>query len=547
VSAAIEALEPGDLHDLFGRLRAAFEEHRDEIDALNVFPVPDGDTGTNLFLTVRAALGSGDSADDERLPDALARGATLGARGNSGVIFSQVVRALSDVLTDRGHLDHEGLVEALVRGRDRAYEAVARPVEGTMLTAIRVAAETAHEVVHEDGVNGLGHVSAVVRVAVSGAVQRTTDQLDVLRDAGVVDAGARGFEVFCDVLDRFVRGDDAPTPVPAGPVVRREGPVAEREAGSLEFRYEVQYLLDAPADEQAALRAQLDRIGDSVVVVDAGDVLSVHVHTNDIGAAIEAGLEHGRPSRIEVTSFADQISQHGETEEPDQPDQPAEPPPSGCVAVLPGESLRSLAREHGAVALAGAAGSLPSVADLLNAIGEVEGQTVLVLPGHRNAVPTAHQAAEVSAAEGGRRIVVVDDATSPPRIIAALAVWDREQEPDEVAALMGEAAADVTSGEVVAAVRDADTPAGPVREGQWLAVRDGTVVGVHDDVLDTLEQLARACGCAEAEIVTLIVGDGVDSQERERAVEVVDTLAEIGDVEVVEGGQRPARYHLGIE
>lgn len=557
MSEAIDAIGAADLRDLLGRLREALGEHREELDALNVFPVPDGDTGTNLLMTLRSALEAAEECEaDRQVPRALARGATLGARGNSGVIFSQVVRAFADVVEEAGAIDREGLVEALARSRDRAYDAVARPVEGTILTAIAVAAETADDLAAADPPQ-LGHLTAGVRTSVSGAVQRTTDQLEALREAGVVDAGARGFELFCDVLDRFVRGerdlDEGEVPVRA--LERRDGPIAERESGSSDYRYEVQYLLDARADAAEDLREALTSIGDSVVVVDAGDVLSVHVHTSDIGAAIELALERGRPSRIEVTAFAD-----AGCEQDDGPRAPADDPEGtdegahragagagGCVAGLPGPALRGLADQQGVPTYLATSGELPSVAEVLNTIGEAEGEAVIVLPGHPNVVPTARQAAEVSEAEGGRPIHVVDRATSPPRVLAALAVWDPAQSVDELVELMAEAATAVASGEVVAAVRDADTPAGGVRTGQWLAVHDGEVVAVEDDPVRALETLARACGCDSAEIVTLLVGDEVDDDERRRAEEVVGGLADGGELDVVDGGHRPVRYYLGAE
>lgn len=534
-----------DLPELFERVRDAFAAHRHEIDELNVFPVPDGDTGTNLLLTIRSALDEarGPDGDGDPSPGALVRGAVMSARGNSGVILSQVLRGLIETLEERGPLGCQGLAVALERSEERAYAAVADPVEGTMLTAIRAAATRAREVRGADG--GLGQMSREVLEAVGEAVRRTPEQLEVLRDAGVVDAGARGFEVFWEALHHLVTG--APPRERGEPpaLVRREGPVADREQGSLEFRYEVQYVLDASEEHAPELRERLEALGDSVVVSGQEDVLNVHVHTNDIGGAIEEGLEFGRPSRIEVTSFADQISAHGETGE----DPPADEVPAaiGCVAVLPGEGLRTLAEEHGVVTADGAAGDLPSVAVLLERIGRARGERVIVLPGHPNIVPTAHQAADVSTAEGGRRIVVLDAADAPPRVLAALAVWDPDGDVDDVAAVMNDAAAAGATAEVVAAVRDAETPVGAIREGQYLGLVGGEVVAVDDGPLEVLVAALERCGAEEAEIITLIVGAGVDDDERGAAEEAVRRATPGVDVEVIDGGQRPARYHLGIE
>lgn len=432
-----------------------------------------------------------------------------------------------------------------------------------MLTAIRVASETAAEL---DDDAGLEVVAAAVLDAVRGAVDATTHQLEALRDAGVVDAGALGFQCLCEALYGLIHGtvvasaDDLGPP----PVVRRAGPTASREAGSLEYRFEVQYLLSAGEDAVAPLKEQLRRIGDSVVVTSAEDLLNVHVHTNDIGPAIEAGLAHGRPWRIQVTSFVDQIAER-QRSGPEAPGRGSSGegrgrdatagrsgddgavPSLACVCVLPGEGLRDLATEIGCVVVPGAAGSLPSVADVLNAIGETHGDSVVVLPGHPNAVPTSEQAAKVSAAEGGRPISVVAEADAPTRVIAALAVWDAEGELDAVLSSMAGAAAAGDAGEVVSAVRDAETPVGTVRSGQMLAVHDGQVIAVRDDAVDALRVLADACAVGSAEIVTLVVGADVGADERDRAVGALEASTEGAELQVIDGEQRPVRYFLGVE
>lgn len=543
----VDRVSADHLPELFERVRDAFAAHRREIDDLNVFPVPDGDTGTNLLLTVRSALDEARDPPEEDAvalsPRALARGVVRSARGNSGVILSQVLRGLIETIEERGPIGCGGLVVALERAEEHAYAAVAEPVEGTMLTAVRVAADRASEA--EGHAAGLPELSQHVLDAIRAAVRRTTQQLDVLRDAGVVDAGARGFEVFWEAFHHLVTGRPPPEVDEPPVLIPRDGPVADREGGSLEFRYEVQYLLDATEDDAPHLRDQLGTLGDSVVVSGQADLLNVHVHTNDIGGAIEAGLAFGRPSRIQVTSFVDQIASHG------QPDghgaAGSEAPAIGCVAVLPGPGLRMLAEEHGIVTADGAAGDLPSVATLLEQIGRARGDQVIVLPGHPNIVPMAHQAADVSSAEGGRPIVVLDDADAPPRVLAALAVWDPEGDVDEIAAAMNDAAAAGVTGEVVAAVRDAGTPLGRVREGQYLGLKGREVVAIDDDPVAALEATLDRCGARDAEIVILVVGAEVDAAERAGAEEAVRAAAPDVEVEVIDGGQRPARYHLGVE
>ncbi|HEX2029588.1 MAG TPA: DAK2 domain-containing protein, partial [Nitriliruptorales bacterium] len=444
----------------------------------------------------------------------------------------------------RGELGAPDLCAALRRARALAYAAVADPVEGTMLTAIRAAAEGA------DGARPGTAPDLTRRVldAVHRAVVGTTQQLEALRVAGVVDAGARGFEVFCQVLHGLVSGeateDAARFPPPH--VDRRGRAVDVREGGSLEYRFEVQYVLAAPEDDAPLLRQRLERLGDSVVVVGSGELLNVHVHTNQVGAAIEEGLLLGRPSRIQVTYLAEQIAERERTRRVDG--DADRTPTVGCVTVLPGDGLSALAQAHGATVVTGRAGDLPSVADLLNAVGAVRTERVVLLPGHRNVVPTARQAARVSEEELGRRVDVVEPADSPPAVLAALSVLDATApDADAAVAAMADAASGVTAGEVVAAVRPADTPIGVVRRGQYLAVAAGEVVAASDDPLEALHRAAEACGVADAEIVVLLVGAGVDEAERERAAALLADLTREAELEVLDAGQRPARYLLGVE
>ncbi|GGI06436.1 DAK2 domain-containing protein [Egicoccus halophilus] len=547
-------LAAAELPALLERVHAALAQRRQAIDDLNVFPVPDGDTGTNMTLTVSSGLEALRAAADARPRDqaaAVVRGAVRGARGNSGVILSQVVRAIVEVVGGERDVGAEHYARALERARSLAYEAVAEPVEGTILTVIGQAAGAARRAV-EAGAD-LVRTSAEVVAATTEAVERTREQLAVLRDAGVVDAGARGFEVLVAAVHGHLTGQDPPLVAEAS-ADRPDHTTCER---SYAYAFEVQYLLDTDTDTDTdadtdadadtdtdaddvvarTLRARLERLGDSVVVVAAGGLLNVHVHTDDVGAAIEAGLDHGRPSDIAVTHFGDQIAAN----------RAARPRPAlGAVAVLHGDGLSALARRTGAVVVAGRAGDLPSVAEVLDAVAAVDAARVVVLPGHRNAVAAARQAAGVAAAEGGRRLDVVEAACSPPAVLAALAVLDPTGPPDRVLADLYAAADAVRAGEVVDAVRDADTPIGVVRAGQALAVVDGQVVAVADDPLVALEAVCRGLAVGAAEVVTLLVGDGVDGEVRRRAVSVVASAAD-GELEVIDAGQRPARFWVGVE
>ncbi|HEX9889006.1 MAG TPA: DAK2 domain-containing protein [Nitriliruptorales bacterium] len=543
--APAEPLTAARVGALLGRVHHAFARHRDEIDELNVFPVPDGDTGSNLVLTARAAVDALGEGADEGAVQAMVRGGIMGARGNSGVILSQVLRALGEAVDDRDLDPLATYVRALRRGCELAYEAVAEPVEGTMLTAIRVGAECG-EAARADT---LDELSAQVVAAVSEAVQGTRLQLEANREAGVVDAGARGFEVFLQAVHDHLT--DAPDPGDAPPplVARDRNRRAEREDGSLEYRYEVQYLLQADEAHAAELRQRLARLGDSVVVVGAGDLMNVHVHTNRIGETIEAGVAFGQPARIEVTGFADEIAEReARATAAHAPGQRAPRRPVAPVVVLDGAGLTELAEELGATVVPGTSGQLPTVADLLDAIAHTDGERIAILPGHRNVVPTANLASGVAAAEAGRDLVVIDEADSPAAALAALAVCDPAGDVEATIAGMRHAAEACRCGEVVGAVRDADTPAGRVRRGQALAVVAGQVTAAFDDPVDAVAAVARVLASDGTEVVTLIVGADVDAAERDRAEAAVrEVLGAAAELDVIDGGQAPQRYHLGAE
>lgn len=534
-----------DLPALLRSMAAALSQAREEVDHLNVYPVPDGDTGTNLHATVQSALESVEAleaphAADADLAMAAARGALRGAAGNSGVIFSQVVRAFAEHLAERA-LTSGRLAGVLERACQLAYDAIAQPVAGTILTAMDAAAEAA------GGCESSADLATSLRQvmdAVGDAVAATRDMLEENRRGGVVDAGARGFEVALDGTLAFMEGR-AFAPAAPPPVRRAANGVVTRESGSLTYAHEVQYLLEAPDDVAQPLRETLSSLGDSVVVVACGGLLNVHVHTNDVDGAVEAGAAHGPPSRVVVTSFDDQIAGPDPCGGEIAPDEAVSARHTvGYLAVVPGPGLAQLVRDMGAVAVDGAAGALPTVATVLNAVGTVDADQVVLLPGHPHVVATMHQASEVSVVERGRALAVLDDAASVPTVLAVLAVASTDELDLES---LADTARHVAAGEVVAAVRDAETPLGPVREGQWMGLVDGRVVVVTDDVVVATTTVATTAATDDIEIVTLIAGGDVDERERTQVVEAVTRCLPPTEVEVVAGGQRPVRWIVGAE
>ncbi|HEX6920243.1 MAG TPA: DAK2 domain-containing protein [Actinomycetes bacterium] len=515
--------------------KAALGEAREEIDSLNVYPVPDGDTGTNLYLTVEAAVEALSEVEADAGPGevlaALAEGTLLGARGNSGVILSQMVRGLSEALGDE-EVDADALGRALTLASEAAYAAVAEPVEGTMLTVARAAAEAACDAAGQDG---LAHVVTVAAQRAREALARTPEQLEVLRRAGVVDAGGRGVCVLLDALEGVVTGQvHHPTPeerrAESGPVhhphidIARDGPA-----------YEVMYLLDAPAAAIPSLRETLGPLGDSLVVVGGEPTWNVHVHVDDVGAAIEAGVEAGRPHRIRVTSFRDAALQQDQ----------ASPQGRGVVSVVAGQGLGALFEAAGATVVPGGPGRRASTAELLEGVRRARTRDVIVLPNDADSLAVA-EAAAAAARDEGLRVAVIPTRASV-QAIAALAVHDPERRFEDDVVHMTAAAGHCRHGGVTVASRQAVTMAGVCREGDVLGIIEGDFAVIGDDaVAVACTVLDRMLGSG-GELVTFVTGADADGALAPALVEHLHRTRPEVDTVVYEGGQPRYPLLLGVE
>ncbi|HYG91938.1 MAG TPA: DAK2 domain-containing protein [Nocardioides sp.] len=523
----------------------ALAEAREEIDALNVYPVPDGDTGTNMYLTIAAAR----DALRETLPAplkaalaAFARGALLGARGNSGVILSEMIGALARRLAGATPEDRyaEVMAEALHDATEASYAAVGEPVEGTMLTVLRSAAEAARERAKDPAARSRD-VFTAASAAAREALLHTPEQLEVLARAGVVDAGGRGVCVILDAAETALTGR-RPVPVKA-PLGQHAIPIpqlAHDGAGDLSGdgpAYEVMYLLDTADGEVPHLRARLGELGDSVVVVGGDGLWNVHVHTDDVGAAIEAALAIGRPHRIRVTHFAEQAAQSGGGER--------HPPTAGrrVIAVSAGPGLAELFREAGAEVVEAGSGRRPSTGDLLEAITACGAAEVVVLPNDRDTVRAARMAASTAEADHGARglRVAVIPTHAQVQGLAALAVHEPGRVFDQDVLEMTATARHVRDGAVTVAARTAMTSAGPCEEGDALGVIAGDFVVVGGDLGPVATVVLDRLLAPGGELVTLVSGsDGGDLAAR--AASWVEEHHPHVDVVVYDGGQE--RYPL---
>jgi DAK2 domain fusion protein YloV len=512
--------------------------HRPELDGINVFPVADADTGTNLLLTMRAAVDAAEAAaEPDGIVKALARGALLGACGNSGVILSQVLRGLAEAVAAAGACpaaDVGGeraaavLADALSRGVALASAALTDPREGTALTVLAAAADAA-----EAAADALVAAATAAADAAAVALRATTAQLPELGRAGVVDAGGMGVYLLLDALVGVVT-DRPPAPPPRPGVRDPSTLIAARETGSTAYDYEVMYLLDTSADAVDGLRAQLAELGDSVAVVgDGRDLWHVHLHCNDIGAAVEAGVAAGRPHRITVVRFADQPAPGRFVRE------------RAVLMIVVGGEVGRLARDAGAAVLERPPGAAVGEAEIVAALTGTQAHNVVLLPGDPKLVAVAERAAATVRRDG--QDVLVMPTASVLQSLSALAVHDPARRSGEDVVAMAEAAAGTRVAALVVAETEALTWAGRCEPGDVLGIADGEVVLIAPDLPVGALWLAHRMLLGGGEIVTALLGAGTEPALAEGlAADLRRSHPEV-DVVVHRGGHTDYPLVLGVE
>jgi fatty acid kinase len=545
--------------------RAALAARRTEIDDLNVFPVPDGDTGTNLYLTFDGAIDDVVAAHEAEgvLGEAslvqecrsLRRAILLSARGNSGVIAGQIVRGLCDEVLehDAEAVDAPLLAACFERGATAARAAVAHPQEGTILTVADAAAAAARRAADHGG--DLARVCSAAVEAAREALARTPEQLPALARAGVVDAGGAGCVLMLESFHRVITGSWTGTDeglLSAGPTLRRREEWRTSGAGARSAdsgpdpldddapsspegpAFEVMYLLTGTtADAVATLTGTLDGLGDSLLVVGGPDLWNVHVHVDDAGAAVEAGITAGRPERIRITHLHSQVAAREETGA------------VGVVACAPGPGVAGLLREAGAVVVESAPGRRASARHLLEAAHSTGANAVVILPGDPDTSMAAAAAAEAASDEGIDAHVV--PARTTVQVLAALAVLDPARSLHANVVSMTSAAGATRHGAVTVATKEALTWAGVCHPGDVLGIVDGDVALLGTDVTGTAQEVLRRLLSAGGELVTLVVGSDAEPGLAERTS--AGLMRERPDLEVVvvDGGQPVYPLLIGVE
>ena len=525
----------------------ALEDHKESINRLNVYPVPDGDTGTNMFLTVGSVLEEMKAVafdDRDAVCAALSHGSLMGARGNSGVILSQVLRGMSACFAQADAIDGDVLASALTEASVAADGAVMKPVEGTILTVVREVARAARDAAETSAI-----LKVVEEALTEGeaALERTPEQLIVLREAGVVDAGGAGFLLLLHAILHVL--DGRALPVAENSTEIASVTIGKQQQDELsELRYEVMYLLNAPDEAIEGFKNVWAGLGDSIVVVGGDGLWNCHIHTDAIGPAIEAGIEVGRPQRIRVTDLAEEVmeerwvreaAESGKTDDLVVPQQV----PCAVVAVSPAPGIGRIFHSLGVQELVlGGQSMNPSTSELLEAVERAPAEQIVILPNNSNIVAVARTVDDET-----EKTVVVVPTTSVPEGFASLLGYDPQAIATENAKVMLEIASGVDVGEVTQAVRATSTPVGEVAEGDWIGLdRDG-VCAIGATLVEAATNLLNEIIGEDSEILSLIVGEGASDADTRAITEWVTENRPTVETEIHTGGQSHYPFFFGVE
>ena len=522
-------LPTSELKVVVGAAYAALKARAAKIDALNVYPVPDGDTGTNMLLTLRSVMEAVSASPNLRGEDAarvVSRAALMGARGNSGVILSQILRGACEKLGAASSLDAGTLAEALGGAKDRAYSAVREPVEGTMLSVVKDAAAAA-QVFVEGGKSDPVEVLREAARAAHESVRKTPELLRALKEAGVVDAGGYGVAVILDALRAALAGEELDLDAD-DEAVPNQGLLKDTVEHSAEeaWGYCTEFVVNGFSGDADEFGAWIHEVGKSVLVIPDDDLVKVHLHTQDPGGAISYAGRYGRLSGVKVDDMEAQTKARAEHE------LAAPTVDIGVVVASRGAGNRAFFESMGALVVEGGQGANPSTEDFVRAVAETGARTVILLPNNKNVVPTAEQVAG---------LVDVEVRVVPTQTIAgglaAMVGYDSEGEPEEVVEEMCEIVSGLRCGEVTQAVREARIEGREVPEGSYIGLLDGEIVAVEQGVEDAAIRLVERMLEEGADVVTLLRGYGMDEASAKKVAERITNLDEAIEVEVKDGGQ----------
>jgi DAK2 domain fusion protein YloV len=542
------------LLDVFSTATAWLAAHAAEVDALNVYPVPDGDTGSNMSQTMRAALAEAETereVDAGKIAASLAHGALMGARGNSGVILSQLLRGFARALDGKRTFSPSDVANALQEGSATAYRAVVKPVEGTVLTVSRVAGEHAVQAAADQP--NFQHVLGNALSAARVALKETRNQLPALRQAGVVDAGGQGYLLLIEGALRHLQGHrdqlttSRPEPV-ASARATAPGHASLRHHESA-FGYCTEFIIVGSELSDWTMRTELESMGDSLLVVGDGSLLRIHVHTDDPGRALTAAARLGRLRQVKVQDMQaqhDEFAREVPAASPTMPELPASSKdvelPVGIVAVANGDGFKAILENLGAEVVVGGQTMNPSTQQILDAVGRCPQNTVIILPNNTNVVSTAHQAASLS----NKRVEVIPT-QSIPQGIAALISVQYDEEIDQILDSMRAASNSIRTIEVTRAVRNAELDGLQVRKGEVLGILDGKLSVAGNDVESVVSNMFEALDVDHNSVVTVYAGDGTSKEAAEQLHETLERRYPQITIESSAGGQPHYQFIVSIE
>ena len=536
-----QTVNGADLRRLIISAAAGIEINKQALNDLNVFPVPDGDTGTNMSMTINAAANDLRKLDDPSLEKAAAAAASAmlrGARGNSGVILSLLFRGISKRLKGVEICDGVTWAAALQEGVDAAYKAVMKPAEGTILTVARLAAAKAKKAARANNYFESVHAAAIAEAKV--ALAETTNQNPVLKKAGVVDAGGKGWLVALESMMSALQGEDVVVPEGFASEIKDAANFADFDDEEITFTYCTEFIIQRENDmDPEKLRDFLSSLGDSLVLVDDDEIIKVHVHTNDPGKALHEAMDYGSFVTVKIENMR---LQHTEKvmSEADKAPQIAEPEKTfGVVAVSAGEGIENVFKDLGVDRVVSGGQTMnPSTQDILEAVNKVPAEIVLVLPNNKNIIMAAQQVDALTP----KKVVVIESKTVPQGITAMLSFNPEGTEEENVEA-MTEALDTVDTMQITYAARNSDFEGRDIKEGDYLALYGKALFGTSRDIRVLLKALAKKVQKSGKEYITIYYGENVKEKHAQKAAEIFSQVCPDADINLLYGGQ-PVYYYL---
>ena len=535
-----EIINGSDFRRMLISAAASIEIHKQQLNELNVFPVPDGDTGTNMSMTISAAAAELRKTEDpslEKASSVTASAMLRGARGNSGVILSLLMRGMAKAL--KGHEECDGTLwaHALQEGVDAAYKAIMKPTEGTILTVARLAASKAATAARENNYLEFVHEAAIAEAKV--ALADTVNQNPVLKKAGVVDAGGKGWLFALEAMLSALRGEDIA--VPEGAVeVKEQADFSDFADEDITFTYCTEFIVSREGDGNPEdLRAFLNELGDSLVLVDDDEIIKVHVHTNDPGAALHEAVKYGSFVTVKIENMRLQHTEKVMSEQELAPKIAEPEKPIGVVSVCAGSGLADVFANLGVDGIISGGQTMnPSTQDILEAVNKVPAETVLVLPNNKNIIMAAQQVDELTP----KHVVVIPSKTVPQGVTAMLN-FNPEGTVEENTEAMTASLGTVDTMQITYAARNSDFDGHDIHEGDYLAIYGSSLFGTSQDIKVLLRALAEKVRDSGKEFITIYYGEDIKEKHAQKTADLFSNICPNADVNLLRGGQ-PVYYYM---